>query len=187
MVGAWWVGVPLHALGLRIVDLRGTQGDRVSRMVSWDTFATEDPELAKFGKDLLFQARIGHAFLATLRKDGSPRLHPISLIISDGHLYVLIPRRSPKCADLLRDGRYALQAFPPPRGENEEFYVAGRAEWILDPTSRRAVIEGARITATEDEILFELMLDRAMYTCLEKPGTPEERPFHRKWRASRQS
>jgi len=153
-------------------------------MKSWHDFSIEEPELAQVGQALLFRSRIGLAFLATLRKDGAPRLHPVSLIISDGHLYVLIPASSPKCADLLRDGRYAIQAFPSPGEENEEFYLAGRAERIQDEEIRRAVIWDTSIIAEEDEVMFEMLLDRAMYTKLGDYGTPDERPVHRKWRAA---
>lgn len=154
-------------------------------METWGDFAASEPELANIGKQMLFQSRIGLAFLATLRKDGAPRLHPVSLVISNGHLYILIPTKSPKCADLKRDGRYAMQAFPLPRGEGQEFYVAGRAEVIRDPAIRQAVIDDTQIRVQESEVLFELLLDRAMHTRLEHWGTPEEKPVHRKWRAGK--
>ena len=147
----------------------------------------EDPELAKIGKRLLFQSRahVGYAFLATLRKDGAPRLHPVSLVHSYDRLYVLIPPASPKCFDLKRDGRYALQAFPPQNNqENEEFYLAGRAAWIQELAIRHALIADTKIRVEESEVLFELLLDRAMHTKLVHPGTPGEYPMHRKWRAT---
>lgn len=152
-------------------------------MKSWHDFSIEEPELAQIGQALLFRSRIGLAFLATLRKDGAPRLHPVSLIISNGHLYVLIPASSPKCADLVRDGRYAMQAFPSQGEENEEFYLAGRAERIQATMDRQAVIKHTNILAGEDEVMFEILLDRAMYTKLVDYGTPDERPVHRKWRS----
>ena len=156
-------------------------------MKSWNEFALEDPELAKIGKELLFRTRIGLAFLATLRKDGAPRLHPVSLFLCKDHLYVGIPATSPKCGDLQRDGRYALQAFPTPDGENQEFYIAGSAEAIQDATTRQQIIQEAQVQFGEDEMLFELLLDRAMHTKLENWGTPDERPVHKKWRATEPS
>jgi len=154
---------------------------------SWDEFALEEPDLARIGKLLLFKSRIGLGFLATLRKDGAPRLHPISLVLSNGHLYVLIPKTSPKCADLKRDGRYALQAFPPQHEETEEFYMAGRAEHIPDPAFRQKLIDDTKIRVEENEALFELLLDRAMHTRLDNWGTPEQKPVHWKWRAQKQT
>lgn len=159
-------------------------------MKSWYEFSMEEPELANIGKNLLFQShsQVGFAFLATLRKDGAPRLHPVCLVFSNNRLYVLIPPTSPKCTDLKRDGRYAMQAFPPPKNhENEEFYLAGRTEWIQDLVIRQALIADTKIRVEESEVLFELLLNRAMHTKLVNRGTPDERSLHRKWRAAERS
>ncbi len=75
--------------------------------------------------------------------------------------------------------------FRYPGGEGQEFYVAGRAEVIRDPAIRQAVIDDTQIRVQESEVLFELLLDRAMHTRLEHWGTPEEKPVHRKWRAGK--
>jgi hypothetical protein len=45
-------------------------------MVTWHEFVVAEPELAEAGRSLLFQFGVGLAFLATVRKDGAPRLHP---------------------------------------------------------------------------------------------------------------
>jgi hypothetical protein len=156
-------------------------------MKSWNEFSLDEPEIAKIGRKLLFQSgsHVGLAFLATLRKDGAPRLHPISLVYSKGHLFVLIPPTSPKCSDLKRDGRFSMQAFPPPNNEdNEEFYLAGRAEIIQEMEIRQALITDTKIHVEDNEVLFELLLDRAMYTKLNNRGTNEEHLIHSKWRAT---
>ncbi|MGE5123616.1 MAG: pyridoxamine 5'-phosphate oxidase family protein [Acidobacteriaceae bacterium] len=153
-------------------------------MQTWLEFSQDDPRLAELGKQLLLQSRahIGLAFLATLRKDGAPRLHPVSLVFWEGHLYLFIPARSPKCGDLIRDGRYALQAFPPPQNdEGREFYLSGLAMRIQEPATRRAVITGCGIHVQPGEVMFELLADRAMYTRLVRPGTTGERPSHLIW------
>jgi Pyridoxamine 5'-phosphate oxidase len=155
-------------------------------MKSWRELKIEASELAGLGASLLFRSggAVGQAFLATLREDGAPRLHPVSLVRFEDRLYVLIPPASPKCADLIRDGRFALQAFPPPDNQaGEEFYLAGIARRIQDPTTRQSLIDGTHIRVDSEEVLFELYLERAMYTRLENWGTPEERPSHRVWRA----
>jgi hypothetical protein len=153
-------------------------------MKSWKEFSLEEPELADLGKRLLFQTRpqVGLGFLATLRKDGAPRLHPVSLVFSNDHLYVFIPVRSPKCGDLKRDGRYALQAFPIPEDVlGKEFYISGIAKSIADPNMRQAIISETKIHVEDHEILFELLLDRSMYTTLVDSGTSNERSAHRIW------
>jgi hypothetical protein len=153
---------------------------------SWNDLTNEEPEIATLGRKLLFGSRghVGRAFIATLRKDGAPRLHPISVVISKGHLYVVIPSTSPKCADLTRDGRYAMQAFPPSCNEEPaEFYLAGRAQRIQDPVIRKAFTDDTRVAAEANEVLFELFLERVMYTKAMSQDLPSERPIHRKWRA----
>jgi hypothetical protein len=154
---------------------------------SWNEFQLEEPELAEIGNKLLFPSRpqVGVAFLATLRKDGAPRLHPVSLVYHNNRVYVLIPSTSPKCSDLKRDGRYALQAFPPQNNEgNEEFYISGRAERIGDALYLQALVADTKIKVEKDEVLFELFLERIMYTTLVNRDTPDEHPVHRKWRAA---
>jgi hypothetical protein len=155
---------------------------------SWEAFKAEAPALAEAGQKLLFRLRpqVGWAFIATLRKDGAPRLHPISVIAAHDHLYVIIPNSSPKCADLLRDGRYALQAFPPPDGEpGGELYLAGVAERIQDPALCQAIEAETGVRVEIGEELFELTLERVMLTRLEAAGTPAEHPVHHIWPAPR--
>ncbi len=108
------------------------------RGVSWATFAAERPDLAQGGRDLLYQFGVGLGFLATVRRDGGPRVHPVCPILHDGELYLLlIP--SPKRDDLLRDKRFALHSFP--ADDNEDaFSVTGTAEPVDDPALREAAI-----------------------------------------------
>ena len=153
-------------------------------MKTWSDFAKQEPKIAALGEQLLFQEKIGKCFLATLRKDGAPRMHPVSLVLHKGHLYTLIPKNSPKCQDLLRDGRYALQAFPQPGEITQEFYISGYALCIQDLATRQNLIDATHILAGDDEVLFELLLERAMYTTLENYATPDEQPVHLKWRAA---
>jgi hypothetical protein len=132
---------------------------------------------------LLFQFKVGLAFLATVRADGAPRLHPVCPVLSNDHLFVLITAESPKRRDLLRDGRYALQSFPQPKPGSDEFYVTGRAVLIDDPAARAAVLRDAKHMADASETAFELLLDRVMHTRWEHVLTPQMRSSHRIWRA----
>src|SRR2546422_1033339 len=74
-------------------------------MVTWKEFAAAEPDLADVGRSLLYQFKVGLAFLATVRQDGAPRLHPVCPVLSNGRLFVLITPTSPKRYDLLRDGK----------------------------------------------------------------------------------
>ncbi len=152
-------------------------------MVTWKEFAAADPALAETGRSLLFQFGVGLAFLATVRNDGAPRLHPVCPALSNDRLYALITPTSPKRYDLLRDGRFALQTFPQPKPGSDEFYIAGKALLVEDRTTRAAVLADAQHMADASEILFELLLDRVMHTRWENVLTPQMHPIHRKWRA----
>ncbi len=151
-------------------------------MVTWKEFAEADPALAQAGSDQLFQYGVGLAFLATVRSDGSPRLHPVCPVLSDLHLYILVIPNSPKRWDLQRDGRYSLQAFPQARPDSDEFYLSGIARLVNDSGKKNAVLADAKHHATADEIPFELLIERAMLTTWEGFGTPEYHSKHTIWK-----
>jgi hypothetical protein len=151
--------------------------------VAWPDFAAAAPDLAETGRALLQQFGPGLAFLATVRSDGAPRLHPVCPVLSGGRLYVLITAGSPKRRDLERDGRYALQSFPQPKPGSDEFYVAGTGRLVSDAATRAAIVADARHRPDPSEIAFELHVERVMHTRWERPLTPEMRPVQRTWRS----
>jgi hypothetical protein len=133
-------------------------------MATWNEFETDAPDIAAAGKQLLYQRGVGLAFLATLRKDGAPRLHPICPTVIDGHLYALIGP-TPKRNDLRRDGRYALHTFPPEEVD-DEFLVMGRATFIDSAAITdevRADLVGRGMTSTNDELPFEFRIESVMH------------------------
>jgi hypothetical protein len=89
--------------------------------MSWKDFEEQTPPIASRGYDML-NRRI--AYLATLKKDGSPRLHPETPFIGNGMLLMFTEPSSPK----IRDLRYTLHCSVN-RKEGEplvEFLVEGR-------------------------------------------------------------
>ena len=120
------------------------------------------------------------AFIATVRKDGGPRVHPICPVIHEGHVYFFATANSPKRYDLDRDGRYALHAFPPAEND-DEFYCAGRATATTDLELRGNVESSAKHDVLDDEVLFELGIERALHTTWENPRQPNTRPMYTKW------
>ena len=152
-------------------------------MVTWKEFTAAAPELAQAGRSLLNQFSVGLAFLATVREDGAPRVHPVCPVLSSDRLFVLITPTSPKRQDLIMDGRYALQTFPQPKPGSDEFYVTGKAVLVDDPVARAAVYRDAKHMADESETLFELTIDRVMHTRWENVLKPGMRSVHQKWRA----
>jgi hypothetical protein len=153
-------------------------------MVTWKEFTAAEPELAEVGRSLLFQFKVGLAFLATARKDGAPRLHPVCPVLSNDRLFVLITSTSPKRHDLLWDGRYALQTFPQPKPGSDEFYIAGKAVLVDERAARADILQNAKHMADASETAFELWIDRVMHTKWENILTPQMRSEHTKWRAA---
>jgi hypothetical protein len=141
-------------------------------MVSWQTFSEADPSLAAHGRRLLLLGReyggfeAGLAYLATIRPDGGPRIHPISPALLHGRLYAFILTASPKYADLRRDGRYALHSFPHTLAEDsfddEEWYLTGVATPVEDAATRQAVTDACG-DDVEAGMVFELGLERVMH------------------------
>ena len=94
-------------------------------MATWAEFSAAEPLLATAIRTLLCQYGPGMGYLATIRPDGGPRVHPVMPVITDEGLYCFI-LPSPKRHDLDRDGRYALHSFPA-EDTSDEAYLSGRA------------------------------------------------------------
>jgi len=78
-------------------------------VTTWTEFARQQPALAAAGHGQIYQHGLGLGFLATVRRDGGPRVHPVCPVISSAGLHVLI-LPGPKLGDLRRDGRYSLHS-----------------------------------------------------------------------------
>jgi hypothetical protein len=145
---------------------------------SWAAFAAAEPALAAAGQRLLYQHGPGLAYLATVRPDGGPRVHPVCPHISEGELWVFVGRGSPKRVDLLHDPRYALHAFPCV-DVDDEFYVTGTAQALDDDTLEARVRATLPFNSEPDDQPFALSLDRALLaTYGPRPSWP---PAYRRW------
>ncbi len=137
---------------------------------------------------MLYQFGVGLAFLATVRRDGRPRVHPMCPIITDDGLFAFIVP-SPKRDDLVRDGYYAMHCFPPAQNE-DAFYITGRAiardEVPLRESIARIFFDERKITerppAFEEEALFEFLVDSCLLT--RTTGHGDYNPRHTVWRSS---
>jgi hypothetical protein len=151
---------------------------------AWAELAEASPALAAAGLRLLRPTGDGVAFLATVRKDGGPRVHPVMPVATTSGLYVFVVNLSHKYRDLLRDQRYALHAAPTANG-GEEFYLTGDAMPVDDRAIRAGVTDasGGRLGHNEFEALFELRVDRALHTAWANWGTAQAWPSYAKWAA----
>jgi pyridoxamine 5'-phosphate oxidase-like protein len=156
-------------------------------MVSWSDFAAADPSLASGIRALLQQYGPGTGYLATVRADGAPRVHPISPVITAEGIYCFIVA-SPKRRDLERDGRYALHSFPPEESDDEA-YLTGRATRVHDPLVIATLAGALRASPDVDWHLYELHIETATLRhhvsggALPLAAIPPAPPTTRTWRA----
>lgn len=129
-------------------------------MASWSEFSADEPRLADGIHLLMQQYGPGFGYLATVRADGGPRVHPVSPLITDEGLFCFVID-SPKRRDLERDGRYALHSFPPEESDDEA-YVAGRARPVTDRARVGRLVDVARAEPHADWRLFEFTVEVAM-------------------------
>lgn len=104
-------------------------------MPSWSAFAAAAPELAA-----TVRARLDahpYKLLATLRRDGAPRVSGIEVeFLDDGELRAGSMPDSMKVHDLERDGRFALHNAPAPAdGWQGDAKLAGIAYAVTGPSA----------------------------------------------------
>jgi len=152
--------------------------------VSWRELEASAPALARAGQALLYQRGVSLAYLATVRRDGGLRLHPICPVIVAGGLYAFLGS-SPKRADLLRDGRYALHTVAP-LDRADEFFLAGRAAVQAEPALRTAVSQAIFAMGSShgaDELVFEFRIERALHAAYAASGPAGWPPQYTRWQA----
>ncbi|HEX6208647.1 MAG TPA: pyridoxamine 5'-phosphate oxidase family protein [Actinomycetota bacterium] len=127
--------------------------------VPWGRFAEVEPELAAFGAERLARPP---AYLATVRSDGRPRVHPVTPILPADALFVFMEPTSPKGRDLAKRGSFALHnGVPDTAGTGGEFWIGGRGFLVEDPKIRAAAKEAAAYDPVDRYVLFELRISEA--------------------------
>jgi hypothetical protein len=104
-------------------------------MAAWAEVAALDPAFAQAVRARFDAHR--HKVLATLRRDGSPRVSGIEAAFADGDLWMGMMHGSLKARDLQRDPRLALHSAsedPPedPAAWQGDAKVSGRAVEVTD-------------------------------------------------------
>jgi hypothetical protein len=146
--------------------------------VTWQQLREDRPSLATYGEER-FASRV--AYLATVDRSGSPRVHPVTPIVVPGRLLVFMEPTSPKGHDLRRGSRYALHcAVEDDQGGRGEFRVRGPAREITDVGVRDQAADHAPYEPAPNYVLFELLIDEAFSTRYEPDGTP----VRARWKAN---
>src|SRR2546421_11663680 len=120
-------------------------------MASWSEFEAAEPDFAARVRKLMRSRK--HLTMATLRRDGSPRISGTEVQFSGEHLQIGSMPRAVKAMDLLRDPRVAIHGptHDPAKGGawRGEAKVAGRAVEVAsdgEGNSFRIDIEEAVVT-----------------------------------------
>jgi mannose-6-phosphate isomerase-like protein (cupin superfamily) len=106
-------------------------------VASWSEIEVEAPELAAEARRLL-DAHV-HNTIATLRRDGSPRISGTEVKFAEGELWMGSMPRSVKALDLQREPRFALHSgSEDPPDWTADAKLAGRVEEVDDPERKAA-------------------------------------------------
>jgi len=139
-------------------------------MASWSEVEAAAPALAVRVRATMDAHK--HKVLATLRRDGSPRVSGIEAEFSDGELWLGMMPGSRKAMDLRRDPRLALHsASVDPTEEDPSAWpgdakVAGRAVEVDDP----ALVERLAGEGGGGAHLFRVDLAEVVHTRVGEPA-----------------
>lgn len=145
--------------------------------VHWGQLEREDVRLAAFGQDRL-DGKV--AYLATMRRDGRPRAHPVTPIIGEGRMFIFLEPSSPRTRDLIENPDFCLHcAMSDSSGSSGEFQTTGVAVKCEDENVRALAESVCNFRPSVRSILFELCITDALST--EYPGG---QPKRRRWQVS---
>lgn len=112
--------------------------------MNWADLEITAPRLATLAGQRLIEP--GVLLVATIRRDGTPRLSPVEPLILDGELWLSMMWKSRKAADLQRDNRILLHSIITGRdGAEGEVKVRGQAIAVDDPATRARYCEGVAV------------------------------------------
>ena len=151
------------------LDLYLSRDHRVPIMnaVSWGDFCELDARLS-FHVAERITGRL--CYLATIRSDGHPRVHPVGLNIRGAQLIVPMSPTSPKGRDLRRSGKYAAHCAV-------EDNNGGQGEVLL--TGMATECDAAEEFASRGWITFDLSIGEVLSVLNDGSG-----PVAKRWRAS---
>jgi hypothetical protein len=146
---------------------------------TWQQLVDEAPALAAAASARFLATK--HHVLATLRRDGAPRVSGNEVQFTGPHLSMGMMHGSVKARDLQRDGRCALHANPGDGSmDGGDAKVAGVAHEVTDPAELAAYV--GEVDPPEPFHLFRLGLQEVVVTSLHPDG---DRLVIERWRPGR--
>lgn len=135
-------------------------------VVSWSDFAARDARLSSHVAERITDRL---CYLATIRSDGHPRVHPVGLNIRGKQLIVPMSPTSPKGRDLRRSGQYSAHCAV-------EDNTGGQGEVLL--TGMAQECEAAEEFRSRGWITFDLLIGEVLSVVNDGSG-----PVIGRWRA----
>lgn len=151
--------------------------------VPFEAFLRAEPGVAGHVRTRL-HGRV--SYLATVRADGRPRVHPVTPGVGDGfpegtELFVFMEPDSPKGRDLQRGSAFALHAgVEDTSGGGGETLVTGAALLVDDPAIRARAVEACPYEPADRYVLYLLRIDEVQ---ARRPDDAGGTVMHR-WRAA---
>jgi hypothetical protein len=128
-------------------------------MKSWGEFAAAEPELASFGADHLASPP---SYLATVRSNGTPRVHPVTPVVSqDGLFRVHGTDLTQRAGSARTRAVRSAQRGSRHRRTGGEFSVSGIGRLVDDFAIRAIAERAASYDPSERYVLFELLVNEA--------------------------
>ena len=108
-------------------------------MASWSEITTEEPEFAERARKLFDVHK--HKTLATIRRDGSPRISGTEIAFVENDIWFGGMPNSRKALDLRREPRFALHGptVDPSNDWQGDVKLAGRVEEVDDEDLKRKI------------------------------------------------
>ena len=119
------------------------------RMATWDEVLAAAPEIGQLTQDRI--EAVGMAMLATLRRDGYPRISGIETSFRGGELWLGMMTGSLKAKDLQRDPRLCLHNATEDKDvKKPDVKIVGRAVEVDDPAMREQLRQEAIAETGQD-------------------------------------
>lgn len=144
-------------------------------MARWDEIVAADADLAAHARRCFAVGK--HSTLATLRKDGSPRISGTEVeFADDGEIYLGMMPGSLKARDLRRDPRLALHcpSLDPPESDP--------ATWLGDAKLAGVGVEVSDPTRADEPHRFKIDITEVVVTSVAESG---DRLVIRSWHPGR--
>ena len=145
--------------------------------LSWAEFSKHALEIAQFGLSRI-DGKV--CYLATVRENGFPRIHPVTTLVGDGRCFIFAQPNSSKVKDFQANSIFSLHcSMSDSSGSSGEFQISGSVV-LSENTSDRLLAESiCSYRPSASFLLYELRISEAMSN-----GYRGGRPNRKKWRSS---